>query len=458
MGKTSTIRRGGVYLGVDVGGTKIQASLALEAGVVLARRRLATPREGGVKAAVGAIRSLVHRILDKQAVAPEALRAIGVVVPGVVDPDRGRVVSTANMDLSGAELVRDLEADFGVPVALGNDCNVATLGEKWLGAARRADSAVGIFVGTGIGGGFVAGGQMWRGRRETALEVGHMIMQVGGPKCGCGNRGCFEALASRTAIERDLRDAVAGGRKTALKDILDGDLGMIRSGALGKALARGDELVAEVLGRAAEVIGYACQSINHLLDPEAIVLGGGVTEACGDFLLPIVQKVVDADPLPGTEPPKPVLLSALGDDAGVLGAVAMARQRTGRDPFNKRFAVAPKYPKIALSGAGKIKVGRETLSQDFHVRVNGKVKARKAGKRSEASDRIGLKELLKACAGGPGLLIVATDRPGKLRLDDDAAQYLTRRAVECQILPTADAVTACNASRQRHAAIFRTFP
>ncbi|MGB2821398.1 MAG: ROK family protein, partial [Phycisphaerae bacterium] len=303
-----------LYVGVDVGGTKILATLVKRSGKVLARRRLPTPREGKcgevVEAVAAAIEKLLHRADTSGGVA-----AVGLAIPGVVDPDRGRVVITPNMNLTGLDIVKEMRKRIDVPVALGNDVNLGTLGEKWLGAGRGARSAVGIFLGTGIGGGVIIDGAMYRGCRESAGEVGHLIMQPGGPLCGCGSRGCFEALASRTAIERDIRAAVASGRKSVVTELLEDEAGLIRSGTLKKAIAQNDEVVVEVMRRAAEITGYACLSIRHLIDPEVIILGGGVIEACGDFMLPIIEEIVASDPLTGARPGGRIVPSLLGDDA-----------------------------------------------------------------------------------------------------------------------------------------------
>ncbi|MCK5270570.1 MAG: ROK family protein, partial [Sedimentisphaerales bacterium] len=157
-----------------------------------------------------------------------------------------------------------------------------------------------------------------------------------GPLCGCGNRGCYEAMAGRLAIERDIREQVAKGRQTVLTEILDGDLSRIRSGALKAALSCEDEVAMEVVQQAAEVLGYGCITVRHLLDPEVIVLGGGVMEACSDFILPIVEKIVASDKLTGAREGGKILLSMLGDDAVVLGAVALARRKVGRNPFKTK--------------------------------------------------------------------------------------------------------------------------
>ena len=339
---------------------------------------------------------------------------------------------------------------------MGNDCNLGTLGEKWLGSARNAESAFGIFVGTGIGGGFVQKGRMWQGARQSAAEIGHIVMQVDGPLCGCGNRGCLEALASRSAIERDLRQAVEAGRKTIITELLDGDLSIVRSGAIRQALQAEDEVVTEVMRRASEILGYACLTVRHLLDPEVIVLGGGVVEACNDFIMPIVENIVGSDQLPGTREGGRVLLSALGDDAVVLGAVALARRHVGRSPFKKRFTISPMYPHLTDEGSGKISIDQETYTSDVRIGVNGKVKARKkelAKRLYGNSHTIGPEELSKTCKGGPEVIFVGTGQSGLVQLNEEGLRFLSQRSIECRALPTPEAIEAYNRSDQRKVAL-----
>jgi glucokinase len=191
---------------------------------------------------------------------------------------------------------------------------------------------VGIFVGTGVGGGLVLDGKLRSGSRHAAAEVGHMIVLADGPVCGCGKRGCLEAVASRTAIERDIRLGLAAGRESGISRQME-DSGRLTSGVLAKALRKGDPLVTEVMNRAQWYLGLLTASIVNLVDPEMIVFGGGVAEAIGDeFLEPIrltarqyyIQQA-DADQVR-------IVLATLGDHAGVLGAAVLARQRTCQDP------------------------------------------------------------------------------------------------------------------------------
>ena len=444
------------YLGIDVGGTKIQGSVVRESGAVISRIRCPTPRDGGPETAVAKIEQAVEEALAGEKMEPDDLSAIGIAIPGVVDPDRGRVVVTPNMNLTGVAIGSHLEGRFGVPVAVGNDCNLGTLGETWLGSARDAQSVIGILVGTGIGAGVVQHGKLWRGARESAGEIGHIVMQIGGPKCGCGNLGCFEALASRSAIERDLREAVDAGRTTILTELLEGDLSVIRSGMLRRALDAEDELVTEVMRRAAEVLGHACLTVRHLLDPEVIVLGGGVVEASSDFILPIVENIVGSDQLPGARESRGVLLSALGDDAVVLGAVALAATHIGRNPFKSRYRAMPRYPEITDVRFGQVIVGAVTHAHDLFIRVDGKVKKRKkqiAREHYGSSHTLGPKELEKVCRGGPEVLFVGCGHSGQVELNEEAKRYLEQRSIEYQALPTPEAAQAYNNSKKRKAVL-----
>ena len=444
------------YVALDVGGTKIQALLVAESGVIVERHRAATPQEPDADALMEAIREAITALLAAGGLDPTDLAAIGVAIAGVIDPVGGRIVFSPNMKLSDVAIVEPLAERFGVPVALGNDTNMGTLGERWLGAARQTDSAVGIFVGTGIGGGFVVGDRLLLGYRDGAMEIGHTILQLDGPACSCGNRGCFEALAGRWAIERDLRAALAAGRTTALSKLLDADEGRIRSGVLRRALQHDDPLVREVLGRASEAIGAACLNVRHLLDPELIVLGGGVIEACGDFMLPIVEQALSGDTMAGARAGGGVRLAALGDDAIALGVAALARQHVGRDPFDPRYAVAPTYPAIEDTRFGEVTIGQKLHDRDVVVNVNGKVKKRKKSIAREAegsSHRIGPRELRRVCKGGPEVLFVGTGQSGRAELTDEGRLFLERRGIDCEVRPTPQILEPYNRCTRRRAAV-----
>ena len=332
-----------LYLGVDIGGTKIQASLVAESGTILGRQRQSTPRPAsgspcGPEQILAGVEAVMKSVLAEANLETTDLTGIGVAVPGVVDPKSGNVIVTPNMGLTGVAIGAHLESCFRVPVVIGNDGNLGTYGEAWLGSARKARSALGIWVGTGIGAGFVQKGKVWRGAREAAGEIGHIVMQIGGPVCGCGNHGCLEALASRTAIERDIREALAAGGTSKL------------SGGLRRRPERHSQRRhpqgAEGRGPAGDRHPPPRGRNAGLRLPHRAASDrprGHRARRRPDRGL---QRIHDADrgehrrlrPAARRRDGGHVLLSALGDNAVVLGAVALARRLVGRSPFKKIIA------------------------------------------------------------------------------------------------------------------------
>lgn len=452
---------GNVIVGVDVGGTKILAAVISLSGQVLKRYRQPTPREVLPEEVLESIMDAIDGALDKAGVQASDVVGIGLAVPGVIDFQEGRVDAAPNIAIAGPNLVEPIRQRFGAPVALGNDTDTCALGERWMGSARDARSAIGIFVGTGIGGGIFVNGHLIRGPRYSAAEVGHMIVQMGGPKCGCGSRGCLEAIASRTAIERELCKAMADDKKTVLHDLLDGDEAVIRSGVLRKALKAEDSLTTKVLRSAAEALGVGCVSLGHLFDPDVIILGGGVIEACGDFYMPIVQQAIDDAPYFSSRGPENRLVqSALGDDAGLLGAAALALEEAGIDPFDRQARPAPRYPDVLFESDGTILAGGDRYDGDLLVRVNGKTKARGKGKKKKqqlASVRkLSAKDLRRACKGGPELLIIGAADAMDGELPAEARTYLDRRRISSRLLPPTDAVETFRREMGRKALLLLT--
>jgi glucokinase len=221
-------------------------------------------------------------------------------------------------------LKKELEKLLGVPVFLDNDCNVCALGVYESELNSKPRHMVGIFVGTGIGGGVIIDGKLYSGFNRTAGEIGHMILEVDGPKCGCGNKGCFEALASRTAIFRRVKQAIADGQKTVLTDLLD-DLDDLRSGDLRKALKRGDKLVERVIEEAAEYTGIAVANVINLINPQVVVLGGGLMQQLEDEMMAIIVETAQDYAMTGTSDGIEIVASKLGDDAGITGAAVLAQ-------------------------------------------------------------------------------------------------------------------------------------
>jgi len=264
-------------------------------------------------------------LLKKERLTFKSIAGIGLGVPGIVDPQKGKILITPNTNLSGFALGPALKNKFKLNVAIGNDVNLGVLGEKWLGAGKKAKNLIGIFPGTGVGGGIIANGQLLIGAHGAAAELGHIIMDRNGPLCTCGNQGCLEAMTGRWAIERDIRQAVKNKHKTIITKLSSGKLDVIKSRMLREALDKKDPLIIQIMTKVSKTLGLACVSIRHLFDPEIIIFGGGVIEACGDFMLPIIKKTTEKDPLFSKIPKCKIVESQLGDDAVLLGAVALVR-------------------------------------------------------------------------------------------------------------------------------------
>jgi glucokinase len=315
-----------LFIGVDVGGTKIAAALADGKGRIYARDKTSTPRGAKPKAVLKTIAGLVKGLLGESGLRLKDVRGIGVGVPGIVDPDEGRMLAAPNVALAGVRVGKELEKTLGPDTVVGNDVNLGVLGEQWLGAARGFQNVVGIFPGTGVGGGVIVGGELLLGAHGAAAELGHVVVDPEGPLCGCGIRGCLEALASRTAIEREIRRAVRRGEKSIVTELAGRSLEVIKSKTLSKALKRKDPVVGRAFRQAARALGLACVSLRHVFDPELFVFGGGLVEACGEHILPAVQRALDEDPLFRKVSDCKAVPSELGDDAVLLGAVALAKR------------------------------------------------------------------------------------------------------------------------------------
>lgn len=316
--------RRNLYIGIDVGGTKIAAASVDTNGKIIARIKSPTPPKAKGKEILKAIEQAVAEVL-KGSPSTKVL-GIGVGIPGIADPRTHAIIVTPNIKLAGLPLKAHLSKKFKTPILIDNDVNCGLLGERWLGAARKSRNVIGLFPGTGIGGAIIINGQLVTGSQGAAAELGHMIIELNGPMCSCGNRGCLEALASRWAIQRDIRAAIDSGKRSIITKLAKGNLAVIKSKALKEAILKKDPVVTKIMGRVATVLGRACISINHIFNPEMIVLGGGVMEACGDHLLPSIKKIFKEDPFFKKFKPCQIVEAVLKDDAVILGAVALFRR------------------------------------------------------------------------------------------------------------------------------------
>jgi glucokinase len=316
------------FVGVDLGGTKILAGVFDDKLTCLGRTKMSTKSERGPEEVMERIARCVRDVVDECDLDLKQVRGMGIGAPGAVDPETGRVIFAANLQWQDVPLKKSMEKQLGVTVAVENDCNCATLGifEKELQSKPRY--LAGIFIGTGIGGGIIIDGKLYSGAGGTAGEIGHMVIQVGGPKCNCGNRGCFEALASRTAIFRTINAAIKDGQKSLLTELLGPDLTDLRSGDLRKAIRKGDKLVEKIIEDAAEYIGIAVANLINILNPQTVVLGGGVIDALSDEMMAIIVETAEDYILSGTNKGVEIVASKAGDDAGIIGGAVLARRAT----------------------------------------------------------------------------------------------------------------------------------
>lgn len=317
-----------MFVGVDVGGTKILAGAFGPDLTPLACVKTSTQASRGPQAVLNRVVRSVAAVLAEAEADLTQVRGIGVGIPGSIDPASGHVILAVNLGWKDVPVREPLARALGVPVFVENDANVALLGihEHELRAAPQ--NVVGVFMGTGIGGALLLNGDLFTGHRHAAGEIGHMIIDLNGPRCSCGRQGCFEALASRNAIFREIRRGVSKGRKTVLTDILGKDLEDLRSGHLRKAIRRGDKLVRDLVHRAAEYTAIALSNVVLLYDPELIVLGGGLIEALGYEMLPIIQRLTGELLPKGSPEPPEIIATGLADNAGIVGAAVFARNRT----------------------------------------------------------------------------------------------------------------------------------
>lgn len=315
-------------VGVDLGGTKILAGVFDDKLNCLGRSKMSTKSQRGPEAVIDRVARCVQDAIDECDLLPKQVRGVGIGAPGASDPETGRVIFAPNLVWENVPLKKDLEKLIQIPVFVENDCNVQTLGVYERELKGKPRHMVGIFLGTGIGAGLIFDGELFSGFNRSAGEIGHMVLEVGGPKCGCGNRGCFEALASRTAIFRRIQAGVKDGQKTVLTEMLGDDLEDMRSGDLRKALRRGDKLVEKVIEEAAEYTGIAVANIINLINPEVVVLGGGVIDALEDEMLAIIVETAHDYAMQGTDKGIAIIASKLGDDAGITGGAVLAKRGT----------------------------------------------------------------------------------------------------------------------------------
>jgi glucokinase len=317
--------------GIDLGGTKIQAVVVDEAGEVLGSARHPTPTAGGPPDVAAAIVVAAREAAEQAGTKTAALLGVGVGSPGDVDSRAGTVTSARNLPgwTGTFPLAEVLGEELGTTVALGNDVDVATVAELELGAGRPYSSLLGVFWGTGVGGGVVIDRKLWRGR-ASAGEIGHMVVKVDGARCPCGRRGCMEAYAGRGAMEARARKKVRKGASDELFRIMEKrSRPRLTSGVFARALERHDPLATDLIDRAIEALGAGIASAVNLLDVEAVIIGGGLGTRLGQPYADRIAQAMLPHLFSDSRPPA-VLLAELGDLGGAIGAALLVKARARR--------------------------------------------------------------------------------------------------------------------------------
>lgn len=317
--------------GVDLGGTKIETVIVDARNNVLGSARRPTPTEGGPSDVADAIVQALEEAAEAAGVKASALRGVGVGSPGLIDEASGAVTSARNLPgWDGTfELGATLSQAFGAPVLVGNDVQVATDAEFQLGAGRPYRSLLGVFWGTGVGGGMILAGKPWLGR-GGAGEIGHIVVKVDGARCTCGRRGCMEAYAGRASMEARARRRAEKGRHTDLFHLME-ERGRTRltSAIWAHALERGDKLATQIIDEAVDALGAGVASAVNVLDVEAVIIGGGLGVRFGQ---PYAERIAAAmqPHLFHDEHPPDVRVASLGDLGGAIGAALLVKRALSR--------------------------------------------------------------------------------------------------------------------------------
>jgi glucokinase len=314
-------------VGVDVGGTNVVVGLVpSEGGIPVALRRRATATLGEPEAVVPGIAHMIEEVVDEGLAAVGAergdLMGMGIGCPGPLDLDRGIVLDAFNLGWKDFPLRDRLAETVQLPAYLDNDANCATWGEYWQGAGRGAVSLVGVTLGTGIGGGVVLEGKLVHGASASAGELGHMTIDFTGRRCKCGNYGCLEAYASGPNIAARAREGVEAGAESVLLDLAQGDLERVTAVTVYEALLQGDAYAREVMQETAKILGTGIANIVNVLNPEVVVVVGGVTRA-GDHLFRPLRSEVRRRAFRNAERACRIVPGDLPETAGVIGAAGL---------------------------------------------------------------------------------------------------------------------------------------
>jgi len=313
---------------VDMGGTKILASIINSKEGIVVRVKKATDPNSSKAEYVDFLSGIVKDVINEAGIKRKDIEAVCLGIPGSVNPHTGVIGLSPNLGLQDFNIKEKLKEKVSIPVLVENDVNLGALGIKNFGVGKNAVNMLSVFIGTGIGGGLILDGKIYRGSKFVAGEIGHVLVDKNGPVCGCGNRGCFEAIASRTAIVNKIIDDIKSGKKSELIDMVKAGE-RIKSKSLANAVANDDKVVIKRISDSCEVIGGVLASSSNFMNFDMIVLGGGLIEALDTFMLPKIEIAFYNHVLNTSAEGLKIVSSKLGDDAAIWGGIALAEEFLG---------------------------------------------------------------------------------------------------------------------------------
>lgn len=312
-------------IGIDLGGTNTKLALVNDKGRIVTRRLILTTEYPARETFIEAISDCIKEILATRKLKLKAIRGIGIGTPGLVDSRRGIVYSLTNIPgWDKVPLKRMLEKKTRLPVFVDNDVNLMALGEFKFGAGRGAKNLVCLTLGTGVGGGIIIDGRLYRGVTLSAGEIGHICVNENGPQCNCGGRGCLERYVGNKYIVALAARKIRQGKKTIITKLVNNDLSKVTPFILSKAARRGDELAVSIWQETGKHLGVALAGVVNLLNPEVIVIGGGVANA-GKVLFDALRKTVRERAMEIPAKAVKIVRAKLGEDAGIMGAVTLVK-------------------------------------------------------------------------------------------------------------------------------------
>ncbi len=304
------------YIGVDLGGTKIYTAISNQLGEIMEEEVVPTEASKGAEQVITKIIDSIKKVSKN--IDAGQIKAIGIGSPGPIDAKKGLIVSPPNLPIRNFNVVEAIKNEFGLPTFLDNDANAATLGEYIFGGGKGCENMVYITASTGVGGGAILNGKIYRGSTSNALEVGHTTVNPTGRACGCGNTGCVESMSSGIYIEKMANDYLSSGAKTSLKNYE-----VVTAKEVFKEASNGDAIANQILSETLSYLGIAVANCANIFDPDKIIIGGGVSNG-GDIVFEKINEQMQARCLGPILDHCKVEKAQLGGKAGVIGAVALA--------------------------------------------------------------------------------------------------------------------------------------